>query len=291
MSTMTVAIPKTDVTYVKHGFHNDLKKIIQSKIFCPIYISGLSGNGKTMMVEQVASELSRTVVRVNISIETDEDDLIGGYILENGNMVYREGPVLIAMRTGSILLLDEIDRGSNKLMCLQAILEGSPFFNKKTGETIRPASGFTVIATANTKGDLAENEDKYISAQILDDAFIERFAVTLDQKFSSKATEKKIVLNNMTQYKCVDDQFAEYLINWADVVRKGYNNGTVSDVISTRRLTHIVKIFSIFNDRHRAIEMCIARYDENTKNQLLKLYAAIDASLQIADENVVEETI
>lgn len=271
-------VPTIDKTYVKFGYHKTIKKIVESKLFCPIYISGLSGNGKTMMVEQVCAELGQKVIRVNISIETDEDDLIGGYVLENGNMVNREGPAIIAQREGAILLLDEVDRGSNKLMCLQGILEGGSFYNKKTGETIIPKLGFNVIATANTKGDLSENDDKYISAQILDDAFIERFSVAIEQKFGSKANERRIVLNNMKQYGCVDEEFAENLINWADLVRKSYNNAVITDVISTRRLTHIVKTYSIFKDKFTAIELCVSRYNENTKTALLDLYKVIDST-------------
>lgn len=279
MKTLNIPlVPTVDKTYVKFGYHKTIKKIVESNLFCPIYISGLSGNGKTMMVEQICAELGRKVIRVNISIETDEDDLIGGYVLENGNMVNREGPAIIAQREGAILLLDEVDRGSNKLMCLQGILEGGSFYNKKTGETIIPKLGFNVIATANTKGDLSENDDKYISAQILDDAFIERFSVAIEQKFGSKANERRIVLNNMKQYGCVDEEFAENLINWADLVRKSYNNAVITDVISTRRLTHIVKTYSIFKDKFAAIELCVSRYNENTKTALLDLYKVIDST-------------
>jgi MoxR-like ATPase len=274
-------VPSVDKTYVKYGYHKTVKQILETGMFCPIYIAGLSGNGKTIMVTQICAETKRKLIRVNISIETDEDDLVGGYTLENGNMVYRDGPAIIAMREGAVLLLDEVDRGSNKLMCLQSILEGGSFYNKKTGETITPVQGFNVVATANTKGDLSENEDKYISAQLLDDAFVERFAITIDQKFGSVANERKILLNNMKAYGCTDEEFADNLIKWADLVRKSYNNGVLTDVISTRRLTHIVRAFSIFKDKFTAIELCVSRYNSHTKSALIDLYRVIDASFSI----------
>lgn len=271
-------VPEKDVTYVKCGHHGVIKKIIESNIFYPVYISGLSGNGKTMTVRQVCAELKRECIRINISIETDEDDLIGGFTLVEGNIVYREGPMLLAMRRGSVVILDEVDRGSNKLMCLQAILEGNPFFNKKTGETIHPAAGFNVFATANTKGQ-GTDDGKYMSAQILDDAFIERFAVALDQEFPSKIVEKRILINNMELTGAADPQFADLLVEWADQIRKTYADGGCEDVISTRRLTHIVKAFSIFEDRMKAIELCVSRYTLDTKEVFMEVYRKLDETV------------
>lgn len=285
-------VPNKDETYVPFGFHKDLTTIINSKMFYPVFITGLSGNGKTTMVEQVCATQKRECIRVNISIETDEDDLIGGNTLVDGNVVYREGPVTIAMKRGAVLILDECDRGSNKLMCLQAILEGKPYFNKKTGETITPAPGFNIIATANTKGQGAD-EGKYMSAQILDDAFLERFAVTIEQEYPSSKVEKKIIMKKMQRIEKVDEDFADKLVAWAEIIRKTFKDGAIDELISTRRLEHIVNAFAMFNDRMKAINLCIARFDEETKTSFLDLYTKVDAGVDMpappSDEMINEE--
>lgn len=273
-------VPNKDFTYVPFGFHKDLNTILSSKAFYPVFITGLSGNGKTTMVEQVCATLKRECIRVNISIETDEDDLIGGNTLVDGNVVYREGPVSIAMRRGAVLILDECDRGSNKLMCLQAILEGKPYFNKKTGETINPATGFNIVATANTKGQGAD-EGKYMSAQILDDAFLERFAVTIEQEYPSPKVEKKIIMKKMQRVEKVDEDFADKLVAWAEIIRKTFKEGAIDDLISTRRLEHIVNAFAMFGERMKAINLCIARFDEETKTSFLDLYTKVDAGVEM----------
>lgn len=273
-------VPEKDITYVPFGFFKNLETIIQSKQFYPIFITGLSGNGKTTMVEQICARLKRECIRVNISIETDEDDLIGGNTLVEGNIVYREGPILTAMKRGAVVILDEIDRGSNKLMCLQAILEGKPYFNKKTGEVVHAARGFNVIATANTKGRGTE-DGKFIAAQILDEAFLERFPITIEQEYPSSAVEKKIILNNMEILNCVDEKFADKLVTWADIIRKTFQEGAIDELISTRRLVHIVKAFSMFADKQLAIELCINRFDEETKTAFLDLYSKIDVHTTI----------
>ena len=265
------AVPEKDSTYVPFGFFKQLEQIIQSRIFYPVFITGLSGNGKTTMVEQVASKLKRECIRVNISIETDEDDLIGGNSLLDGNVVYREGPVIMAMRRGAVLLIDEIDRGSNKLMCMQSILEGKPLFNKKTGEMIQPAPGFTVIATANTKGRGTE-DGRFIAAQILDEAFLERFPITVEQEYPSTAVEKRILRNKMKFYGKENEEFLEMLVNWADIIRKTFAEGGVDEIISTRRLVNIAQAYSIFNDQEDAIKYCINRFDEDTKTAFMDLY-------------------
>ncbi len=269
-------VPSVDPTYVPFGFYKDLVKVLTSKNFYPTFISGLSGNGKTTMVEQVCAKLKRECLRVNISIETDEDDLIGGNTLVDGNVVYREGPVLTAMKRGAILILDEIDRGSNKMMCLQAILEGKPYYNKKTGETIYPATGFNVIATANTKG-RGSDDGKFMSAQILDDAFLERFAITVEQEYPSIKIEKKIILNKMEKANKIDEEFADKLVTWADIIRKTFYDGGVEELISTRRLEHIVNAYAMFGSRSKAIELCVNRFDSDTKSAFLDLYSKVDA--------------
>lgn len=267
------AVPEKWKDYVPFGFFKDMRNIINSKHFYPVFVTGLSGNGKTLMVEQVCAELNRECIRVNISVETDESDLLGGPTLVNGNVVNRDGPVLIAMKRGAVLLIDEVDRGSNKLMCLQGIMEGKPHYNKKSGEMVYPKNGFTIIATANTKG-RGSDEGKYLS-QILDDAFLERFPITVEQEYPDAKTEKKILT------PLIDDKdFVENLCQWADVVRKCYDEGGTDEIISTRRLVHIAKAYEIFKDRMKAITLCVNRFDEETKTAFLDLYSKVDASVE-----------
>lgn len=275
-TTVDNLVPRRDELYVPFGFYRDLKKVLVSKIFYPVFITGLSGNGKTTMVEQVCADLGRECIRVNISIETDEDDLIGGNTLVDGNIVYREGPVLMAMKRGAILLIDECDRGSNKLMCLQAIMEGKPYLNKKTGEVVHPAHGFNIIATANTKGRGTE-DGRFTGAQMIDEAFLERFAITVEQEFPESKVEKKIVIGKMKELGCLDEEFGEKLVTWAEIIRKTFLEGGVDELISTRRLLHIVKAFHMFRDRIKAIELCINRFDDETKSAFKDLYTKVDA--------------
>lgn len=285
-------VPTVDSTYVPFGFSKDLTQIIKSGIFYPTFISGLSGNGKTTMVEQTCAKLKREAIRANISIETDEDDLIGGNTLVDGNVVYRDGPVLTAMKRGAVLILDELDRGSNKLMCLQAILEGKPYFNKKTGEVVQPAPGFNIVATANTKG-RGSDDGKFMSAQILDEAFLERFAITVEQAYPSMATERKIILGKMGKVNKLDEDFAEKLVTWADVIRKTFYEGAIDELVSTRRLEHIVNAFAMFDDRMKAIELCVNRFDEDTKTAFIELYTKVDAEAvteETEEETSVQET-
>ena len=267
------SIPEKYPDYVPFGFFNDLRSIIKSGDFYPVFITGLSGNGKTLMVEQVCANLKRECIRVNISIETDESDLLGGPTLVDGNVVNRDGPVLQAMKRGAVLLIDEVDRGSNKLMCLQGIMEGKPHYNKKSGEMVYPKSGFTIIATANTKG-RGSDEGKYLS-QILDDAFLERFPITVEQEYPDAKTEKKILT------PLIDDkEFVDHLVQWADVVRKSYDEGATDEIISTRRLVHIAKAFTIFKDRMKAITLCVNRFDVETKMAFLDLYSKVDNTVE-----------
>jgi len=281
-------VPRLDATYVPFGFYTDLIKVLKAEAFYPTFISGLSGNGKTTMIEQACAKLKRECLRVNISVETDEDDLIGGNTLVDGNVVYREGPVLTAMKRGAILILDEIDRGSNKLMCIQAILEGKPYFNKKTGETVFPAKGFNVVATANTKG-RGSDDGKFISAQILDDAFLERFAITVEQEYPSAKVEKKIVMNKMEKAGAIDEEFADNLVTWAEIIRKTFYDGGIDDLISTRRLEHIVNAFAMFKSRQKAVELCVNRFDADTKSAFLDLYGKVDAKIDNGPTDDVNE--
>ena len=267
------SVPARYPDYVPFGFFKDLRNILKTKMFYPIFITGLSGNGKTLMVEQVCAELDRECVRVNISIETDESDLLGGFALINGNTVYHDGPVITAMKRGTVLLIDEVDRGSNKLLCLQGILEGKPYYNKKTGEMVYPAKGFNVVCTANTKG-RGSDEGKYLS-QILDDAFLERFPITVEQDYPDVKTEKKILS------PLIDDQvFVENLVQWADVVRQSFGQGATDEIISTRRLVHIAQAYKIFGDKMKAITLCVNRFDEETKTAFLDLYSKVDVTVE-----------
>jgi midasin (ATPase involved in ribosome maturation) len=283
-------VPIKDDNYVPFGFYRDLESIIKSKVFYPVFITGLTGNGKTTMVEQVCSKLNRECVRVNVSIETDEDDLVGGSTLIDGNVTFREGPVIIAMRRGAVLLIDEIDRGSNKLMCIQGILEGKPYFNKKNGDVIYPASGFTVIATANTKGQ-GSDSGKYIAAQILDEAFLERFPITIEQEYPTSTIERKIIINNMNEFHCMDEEFADKLVLWAEVIRKTYLEDAIDELISTRRLVHIIKAYSMFKDRQKAIELCVNRFDADTKNAFLDLYKKMETPKEELSTTTVNNDI
>jgi len=277
-------VPATDDTYIRWGHFKDISQIISAGIFYPTFVTGLSGNGKTMMIEQACAKLNRAFVRVQVTPETDEDDLIGGFRLVDGKTVFFKGPVVHAMEQGAILLIDEIDRGSNKIMALQGVLEGKPVLLKKTGEVVHPKPGFNVIATANTKG-RGSDDGRFTAATIIDDAFLERFAITMEQPFPPAKTEKRIVANHMKKFGAEDDEFVDRLVTWADVIRKTFDEEAVDEVISTRRLCHITQTFSIFTDRMKAIELCIARFDEDTKLAFLDLYTKVDRDVDPITED------
>ena len=286
---------KKDSTFVPWGAFSDVVKILKSEMFYPVYVSGLSGNGKTFMVEQAAAKLGREFIRVQINPETDEDDLLGGFRLINGETVFSKGPVLKAMERGAILLLDEVDRATNKIMCLQPILEGNGVFLKKINQFVKPAKGFNVIATANTKGQ-GSDDGKFIGTNILNEAFLERFPITIEQAYPTNKIEEKILLNVMSDKKLtsvVDNEFAKSLVTWADIIRKTYYEGGVDELISTRRLVHIVEAFSIFKNKMKAIEMCTNRFDLDTKTSFLDLYTKIDGGEDVSswlNDDFVEES-
>ena len=265
-------IPKKDPNFVPFGNFTDLENIIKSGIFYPAYISGPTGNGKSTMVEQICAKHKKSLIRVNLNMMTDEEQLIGSKTLENGNVEIIEGPVLIAMRTGCTLLLDEIDAGAaNTLLCLQPILEGKPYYFKLKNEMIIPAKGFNVIATANTKGK-GSDDGRYIGTNILNEAFLERFAVTFNQEYPSSKIESKIVQNLMNHYDCLDVEFSENLVKWADAIRKTFDDGGVDETITTRRMTHIVRAYAIFKNQSKAIELCCNRFDTATKTAFIDLF-------------------
>ena len=288
-STQQSLIPTKDDTFVQFGSFQDVKKIIQSRLFYPTFITGLSGNGKTFSVEQACASLKRELIRVNITIETDEDDLIGGFRLLNGQTVWHNGPIIEALERGSILLLDEIDLASNKILCLQSILEGKGVFLKKIGRYVKPAPGFNVIATANTKGKGSE-DGRFIGTNVLNEAFLERFALTFEQEYPTVATETKILEKAATSLAVLDKEFCSHLANWADIISRTFNDGGVDEVISTRRLVHIVRAFAIWHDRMKAIKVCTNRFDDETKQSFLELYDKIDADVvpnEVKDEQTV----
>ena len=276
--------PTKDENYVPFGNYSDVKKIIQSKMFYPTFITGMSGNGKTFSVEQACAALNRELIRVNITIETDEDDLIGGFRLVNGETVWHNGPVINALERGAVLLLDEVDLASNKILCLQSILEGKGVYLKKTGRYVEPAPGFNVIATANTKGK-GSDDGRFIGTNVLNEAFLERFALTFEQEYPTPATETKILLRVAAAVGKHDEEFCTNLANWADIIRKTFKDGGIDEVISTRRLVHIIRAYAIWGDRMKAIKVCVNRFDDETKQSFIELYDKIDA-----DVNTEEET-
>ena len=283
-------VPSKFEGFVPWGHTATIKKIVQSGLYYPLFVTGLSGNGKTLMIEQIHADMKKELIRVNITIETDEDDLLGGFRLVNGETKFVPGPVIEAMNRGCTLLLDEIDLGSNKLMCLQPVLEGKGVYLKKVNQWVTPKKGFNVMATANTKGQ-GSDDGMFIGTNVLNEAFLERFAITLEQPYASIAIEKKIIVGAMKKYGKVDEKFADNLITWADVIRKTFADGGIDSVISTRRLDHIAKAFAIFNDKAKSIELCCARFDSDTKESFLDLYSKIDAGINPLEEVSEEETI
>ena len=284
-------IPTKDSTFVPFGNFTDVKKILASRQYYPIFITGLSGNGKTFSVEQACATLKRELIRVNITIETDEDDLIGGFRLVNGETVWHNGPVIEALERGAILLLDEIDLASNKILCLQSVLEGKGVFLKKIGKYVKPAAGFNVVATANTKGKGSE-DGRFIGTNVLNEAFLERFPVTFEQAYPSPKVETSILKKAAESIDCYDAEFVERLVAWAEIIRKTFYDGGVDEIISTRRLVHIIRAFGIFGKRKKAIDVCVARFDDETKQSFLELYSKIDASIDVpVDTNPSAELV
>ena len=277
-------VPQKDPNYVPFGNFSDLKRIINSNIFYPTFITGLSGNGKTLSVEQACAHIGRELIRVNITIETDEDDLIGGFRLVDGSTVWHNGPVVEALERGAILLLDEVDLASNKILCLQSILEGKGVFLKKIGKFVKKAPGFNVIATANTKGK-GSDDGRFIGTNVLNEAFLERFALTFEQEYPTPKTEQKILQKVASNLGVLDEAFCENLANWSDIIRKTFNDGGIDEVISTRRLVHIIRAFAIWNDRLKAIKVCVNRFDDETKQSFVELYDKIDAEVDTEESN------
>ena len=280
-------VPEKDPTFVKFGQFPDLKKVISSKLFYPVFITGMSGNGKTFGVEQACAETGRELIRVNITVETDEDDLIGGFRLVNGQTVWHNGAVIEALERGAILLLDEIDLASNKIMCIQSILEGKGVFLKKIGEYVKPKEGFNVIATANTKGK-GSDDGRFIGTNVLNEAFLERFPITFEQEYPSVKTEIKILTALSEQLKIPmigeHETFIKHLCDWSDIVRRTFKEGGVDEIISTRRLTHIIRAYSIFGNKEKSVQICLNRFDDETKESFWSLYTKLDDTV-VTDSN------
>ena len=285
-------VPAKDTDFVNFGNYADIKNIVKSKKFYPVFITGLSGNGKTLAVTQACAESKREMIRCNITIETDEDDLLGGYRLKDGQTVWQNGPVIEAMERGAILLLDEIDLASNKIMCLQPILEGSGVYVKKINKFVKPKLGFNVIATANTKGQ-GSDDGKFIGTNVLNEAFLERFPVTFEQQYPTAKVEEKIVAQKLASAGKRDQKFAHNLVTWADVIRKTYNDGGVDEIISTRRLVHIAEAYGIFRNKMKAIAVCTNRFDDDTKSSFVDLYTKVDSGASVdqilSDKKAAEE--
>ena len=278
-------VPEQDDTFVKFGHFSDIKTILKTKQFYPTFITGLSGNGKTFGVVQACAQLGRELIRVNITIETDEDDLIGGFRLIDGNTVWHNGPVIEALERGAVLLLDEIDLASNKILCLQPILEGNGIFLKKVGRFVSPAKGFNVVATANTKGK-GSDDGRFIGTNVLNEAFLERFPVTFEQDYPSPKIEQRILGGVASQLGVTDTDFVKRLVDWGDIIRKTFYDGGIEEIISTRRLVHIVRAFSIFNNKAKAIQVCVNRFDDDTKQAFLELYDKVDADFELPNEEI-----
>ena len=284
-------VPQKDPTFVRFGQFPDLKKVISSKLFYPVFITGMSGNGKTFGVEQACADTGRELIRVNITVETDEDDLIGGFRLVNGQTVWHNGAVIEALERGAILLLDEIDLASNKIMCLQSILEGKGVFLKKIGEYVKPKAGFNVIATANTKGK-GSDDGRFIGTNVLNEAFLERFPITFEQEYPTVKTEIKILtaLSNQLKIPMIGEHetFIKHLCDWSDIVRRTFKEGGVDEIISTRRLTHIIRAYSIFGNKEKSVNICLNRFDDETKESFWSLYTKLDDTVQTDTDNTNE---
>ena len=288
--TVVSLIPKKDPQYVSWGHFKDIKTILERKIFYPIFVTGLSGNGKTSMIHEVCAKLKRDLVRINITIETDEDDLLGGFRLVNGETVWQDGPLVVAMKTGAVALIDEIDLASHKIMCLQPIMEGQPIYLKKINQVVYPEPGFNVVATANTKGKGSE-DGRFMGTNILNEAFLDRFAATFYQEYPSVAHETKILKKQFAKHEIKEDDFVDNLVKWADVIRKSFNEGAVDEIVTTRRLIDITTSYAIFGDKMKSVVLCLNRFDDETRESFTDFYTKVDAGVSMEDLMKGEEEV
>jgi len=281
-NTVMNLIPEKNPQYVTWGHFKDIKTVIKSEIFYPIFVTGLSGNGKTSMIHEVCAKLKRDLIRINITVETDEDDLLGGFRLVDGETVWQDGPLVVAMKQGAIALIDEVDLASHKIMCLQPIMEGQPIYLKKINEVVYPAKGFNIVATANTKGKGSE-DGRFMGTNILNEAFLDRFSATFYHEYPSPAAEAKILKKQFSLYEIEEDGFVDNLVKWADVIRRSFKEGAVDEIITTRRLIDITKSFSIFRDRMKSVVMCLERFDDETRESFVDFYTKVDAGVSMED--------
>jgi hypothetical protein len=291
--TVVSLIPKKDPQYVSWGHFKDIKTILERKIFYPIFVTGLSGNGKTSMIHEVCAKLKRDLIRINITVETDEDDLLGGFRLVNGETVWQDGPLVVAMKTGAVALIDEVDLASHKIMCLQPVMEGQPIYLKKINQVVYPAEGFNVVATANTKGKGSE-DGRFMGTNILNEAFLDRFSATFYQEYPSVSHETKILKKQLATHEIVENDFVDNLVKWADVIRKSFNEGAVDEIITTRRLIDITKTYAIFGDKMKSVVLCLNRFDDETRESFVDFYTKVDAGVSMedlmkGDEIIIEE--
>ena len=281
-------IPKKDPQYVSWGHFRDIKTVLEKKIYYTIFVTGLSGNGKTSMIREVCAKLKRDFIRINITVETDEDDLLGGFRLVNGETVWQDGPLVVAMKTGAVALIDEVDLASHKNMCLQPIMEGQPIYLKKINEVVYPQHGFNIVATANTKGKGSE-DGRFMGTNILNEAFLDRFSATFYQEYPSATYESKILKKQFQLHDLQEDDFVDKLVKWADVIRQSYKEGAVDEIITTRRLIDITKSFAIFNDKMKSVMMCLERFDTETKESFSDLYTKVDAGVSLEEVDDTED--
>ena len=280
--TVVSLIPKKNPQYVSWGHFKDIKTILESHIFYPIFVTGLSGNGKTSMIHEVCAKLKRDLIRINITVETDEDDLLGGFRLRNGETVWEDGPLIVAMKTGAVALIDEVDLASHKIMCLQPVMEGQPIYLKKINEIVYPQKGFNIVATANTKGKGSE-DGRFMGTNILNEAFLDRFSATFYQEYPAPAQEARILKKQFQMYEIEENDFVDNLVKWADVIRQSFKQGAVDDIITTRRLIDITKTFSIFRDKMKSIVLCLERFDDETRESFVDFYTKVDAGVSMDD--------
>ena len=280
-------VPSKNDTFVPWGHYDDINAILASKQFAPVYVTGMSGNGKTTMIEQVCAASGRECIRVNITAETDEDDLIGGFRLINGETKFVFGGVVQAMQRGAILLLDEIDLGTERMMCLQPVLEGKGIFIKKIGVFVKPAPGFNVVATANTKG--KGESDRFVGTRCMNEAFMDRFSYWFEQDYADRTVEARIIIRKMRAYGKEDKDFANYLVKWAETIRLGFKEGGLDDIITTRRLEEICKAFAIFSDKSKAIKLTLTRFDTATQEAFFSLYTKIDPTILPPPEGMKDD--
>ena len=281
-NTVLNLIPQKNPRYVSWGHFKDIKTILESHIFYPIFVTGLSGNGKTSMIHEVCAKLKRDLIRINITVETDEDDLLGGFRLRNGETIWEDGPLIVAMKTGAVALIDEVDLASHKIMCLQPVMEGQPIYLKKINEIVYPQKGFNIVATANTKGKGSE-DGRFMGTNILNEAFLDRFSATFYQEYPAPAQEARILKKQFQMYEIEEDGFVDNLVKWADVIRQSFKQGAVDDIITTRRLIDITKTFSIFRDKMKSIVLCLERFDDETRESFVDFYTKVDAGVSMDD--------